>query len=89
LENISISDSNGSLENITNLQATQNKSGKLSGAEANPVKINFLNAWKIKNVPLYAISYACMKGISYCLLLWLPFYLSQYSFSKQYGAYIS
>lgn len=37
--------------------------------------INFMQAWKIKYVPQYALAFFCIKGVIYGVLLWLPTYL--------------
>lgn len=42
-------------------------------------------AWFTPGVAQYAISFACLKGVNYALLFWLPYYLSSalgYSSSK-------
>jgi len=37
--------------------------------------ISFWSAWKIKNVPQFALAFFCTKGVIYGVIFWLPSYL--------------
>ena len=44
--------------------------------------INFFRAWLIPGVPLYALTYASVKGTCYGLLFWLTTYLRDKDFDE-------
>jgi hypothetical protein len=46
-------------------------------SEAKPLQpISFIDAWRVKNVPFFAVSVFCAKGVYSGLMSWLPFYLT-------------
>ncbi|KAL4498797.1 hypothetical protein ABPG73_003594 [Tetrahymena malaccensis] len=51
-------------------------SSNLSGEQEQKTPVNFLNAWLIPNVAIYALLFAGLKSTVYCILFWLPTLLS-------------
>jgi len=63
-------------------QGRSNSSQILSGEGAQEGKseqqvVTFCEAWKIRNVLIYALSYASFKSVNYTMFFWLPLLLKQ------------
>lgn len=49
----------------------------INQSETKPLQpISFIDAWSVKNVPFFAVSVFCAKGVYSGLMSWLPFYLT-------------
>ncbi|EER13609.1 Glycerol-3-phosphate transporter, putative [Perkinsus marinus ATCC 50983] len=45
--------------------------------EEHPIK--FWRAWLIPGVLIFALTYACVKGVNYAMFFWLPLYLNEHA----------